>query len=318
MGQHLAAYTPLWAAAPELAEVERRFGTTIEYPSFGKGSDALTAVLGGSAEICNCLFPTGLRAAAQGQKLTYTANFFIGPGTVLVAAARHEAQRGTDLARFDGAAFGYSSEGGSDQRSLAAAIDHAGLDWSRQNGIAVGSIAGYLPALESGRVDLAMMDATSAAQAVRDGVGYVVLNTNDYDAFAPVGGAVPGSGLLFSDAFRDAHPELAQEIVTAVVAGLNRVRAEQDADAVYDVLPPEFHAANPDRDAFRAQWALIRPSFEAADGTIGAETLRDATARTFTDGAPPATDTEGFVDNEPVERAYADLGIPRPDAASRS
>lgn len=318
VGQYLTAFVPLWAATPELASVERTYDTTIEYTSFGKGPDALTAVLGGSAEICNCLFPTSLRAAAQGQSLTYTANIFLGPGTVLVAASRHEAERGTDLARFDGASFGYSSEGGGDQRSLAAAVEHAGLAWDQQRGIAVGSIAGYLPALESGRVDLAMMDATSAAQAVRDGVGYVVLNTNDHDSFAPIGGSVPGAGLLFSDSFRDEHPEIAQDIVAAVVSGLNRVRDEQDADTVYDLLPPDFHAANPDREAFRAQWALTRPSFEAADGSIGEATLRDATARTLPAGEQGPTTLDGFVDNAAVDQAYEDLGLTRPETPSRS
>ncbi|MCE0767796.1 ABC transporter substrate-binding protein [Pseudonocardia kujensis] len=317
IGQYLTVFAPIWAAEPELKAVEQKFGTTIEYSSFGKGSDALTAVLGGGAQICQCAFSTSLRAADGGQPVSMKANTYFGPGTVLVAATKFRAERGADVAKFDGATFGYTSEGGADQISLATVARKAGLNWERQKGVAVGSIAGYVPALQSGRVDLAMMDAGSAANAVRSGVGYVVLNTNDYDAYAPIGGAVPGGGLVFSEQFQKDYPELSQEIVSAVVSGLNKVRAQEDAGAAYDLLSQGYRDAHPDRAAFASEWQLVRPTFEATDGTLGPTTFAEAASTVLdTPDLPPTV--AGFVDNTLVEKAYSNLGIPRPSVPTAS
>ena len=161
-GAWITTFAPLWAAAPEMAAIEAKYGTTISYPGFSKGNDALTALLGGSATVCNCSFTTAMKAAVAMGDLSYVVNMNQGAGTVAVAAMRYQAERGTDLARFDGGTWGFTSAGSISETSLRAAAEHAGLDWARQEAVAVGGISAFGPALESGRVDIAMMDVASA------------------------------------------------------------------------------------------------------------------------------------------------------------
>ena len=316
VGSQLIPFAPLWAAAPEMAAIEQEYNTTITYPSFAKGQDAFTALQGGSADICNCGLIIAVKAAAARQPLDFVANMLVGPGTVAVGASRFEAERGRDLAAFDGATFGYTSEGSQSQASLAAAVEHAGLRWDDQNGVALGALAGFGPALESGRVDVAMMDVGTAAKSIRDGIGYPILNTNDYEAFRPIGGTVIGNGLVIPHEFRERHPELTQDLVNAVIAGLNRVRSETDAAAVYAMMPSTFQEAHPDQEAFAAEWALIQPAFLPTDGTVSAEAVRDTAKTVLTPAELSSPEVTGFVDNGLVDEAYRQLQIARPETGS--
>ncbi|WP_433502938.1 ABC transporter substrate-binding protein [Pseudonocardia halophobica] len=312
-GNWVTSYAPLWAAAPELAEIEKKYDTTITYPSFGKGNDALTAVLGGAAQICNCSYNTGLKAALAKDELRYVVNMFDGAGTVAIGAKKFEAERGTDLAKYDGGNWGYTSEGSLSQINLRAAAEHAGLDWANQKGIATGSIAASQPALQSGRVDIAMMDVASAAKSVHDGDGYPVLNSNDLTAFGPVTGTVIGNGLIMTKEFQDTYPALSQDLVTAVVAGLNRVRAETDPTKLLAMMPEGFQEAHADAAVFDVEWAFTQPSFLPTDGSTSEQAVKDTTAGgDFTEAELSSPAATSFVDNSMVDKAYQQLGIPRP------
>jgi NitT/TauT family transport system substrate-binding protein len=311
-GNWITSYAPLWAAAPQLAEIEKKYNTKITYPSFGKGTDAMTAVLGGSAQICDCSYNTGLKAALAKGKLRYVVNMFDGAGTVAVAAKKYEGERGTDLTKFNGGTWGYTSEGSLSQTNLKAAAEHAGMNWKDQKGIAVGSVSAFGPALQSGRVDIAMMDVASAAKSVQDGVGYPVLNSNDLSVFGPITGTIIGNGLVMTDEFRDKYPDLAQEIVTAVVAGANQVRTQTDPAALLAMMPAGFRQAHADNAAFAREWAFTQPSFLPTDGSTPEQAVRDTTTGQFSDAELASQKAKEFPDNSMVDKAYQQLKIARP------
>ncbi|WP_433502936.1 ABC transporter substrate-binding protein [Pseudonocardia halophobica] len=318
-GTWITTFAPLWAAAPEMAEIEKKYNTKISYPGFGKGNDALTAMLGGSAQICNCSFNTALKAALASDELHYVVNMNKGAGTVAIAAKRYEAERGTDLAKFDGGNWGYTSEGSISQVSLKEAAEHSGLDWAKQKGIALGAMNAFAPALQTGRIDIAMMDVASAAQAVKDGIGYPVLNTNDLSVFGPIGGTLIGNGLVMPEKFRQQYPELSQDLVNAVVAGLNRVRTVTDPAKVMQLMPQGFRDARSDPQLFAAEWAFTQPGFLSTDGSTTEQAVKDTTGGgdfSEADLAKPEAGT--FLDNSMVDKAYEQLGIPRPGVQTAS
>ncbi|OSY40814.1 MULTISPECIES: ABC transporter substrate-binding protein [Pseudonocardia] len=312
-GTWITTFAPLWAAAPEMAEIEQKYGTTISYPGFGKGNDALTAMLGGSAAVCNCSFNTALKAALAKDQLAYVVNINKGAGTVAVAATRFETERGTDIAAFDGGTWGFTSAGSISEISLRLAAEHAGIDWSVQDTIAVGGMSAFVPALQSGRVDIAMMDVASAAQAIEDGVGYPVLNTNDLSVFGPIGGTLLGNGLVLPEAFLNDYPELSQDLVNAVVTGLGRVRDVTDPDELLALMPPGFREARADSPTFAREWAFTRPAFLSTDGSSSDQEFRDTTAHgDFGEGELSSPRAGRFLDNSLVDQAYQQLGLPRP------
>ncbi|TDN71912.1 MULTISPECIES: ABC transporter substrate-binding protein [Pseudonocardia] len=315
VGNYITAYAPFWAGAPELAAIEERYATEIAYSSFGRGGDALTAVVGGGADVCICNFAQGLRGAVQDQPISYVSNFFIGPGTALIGAAAHEADRGTDLRAYDGGTFGYTQEGGASHLTLVATVEDRGMNWADQNGIAVGSITALVPALQSGRVDAAVMDVASAATSIRDGHGYLIHNSNDLPSSEAATGRILGNGLVMGREFRETYPELAQDLVDATIAGLDRVRAETDASVVHGLMPPEFQEAHPDPEAFAAEWELMQPAFLPTDGSTEPDALRDTTRDEFSAEDIAGPGAQSYIDNSLVDAAYSRLGIPRPSSS---
>ncbi|WP_433502949.1 ABC transporter substrate-binding protein [Pseudonocardia halophobica] len=311
---YLTIMAPLWAAQPEFDKVAQEFGTEISFQQFGKATDAQTALLSGGVQV-NTATSAGvsLQAALQDQAVVSTANMFTGGGIVLVGAKKYEAERGTNVAKYAGATWGYASEGSGSQRGSKAIVEHAGLSWADQKGVALGAIAAFEPALQSGRADIVAMDPTSAAKALTSGTGYVVFNSNDLDAYGPVVGPLLGNTVAVTDDFRKQYPELTQAVVTAYVQGLLKVRDAADVNAFYALMPPEFQQAHPNDALLAEDWALSKPAFLAADGSFSAEAIAATTkfAELTPEQAQSPLVTATF-DDSYVEAAYKELGVPRP------
>lgn len=312
-GGKLTIFAPLWAAEADLTQVAKKFHTSISYQPYGSGGDALTAQLGGSVNVGTGASATQvLKAAAQGKGLSYVANIFRGGGVVLVGAKTYESARGTDLSKYNGSKWGYTSEGSSSQVFMAAAADHAGATWDKQKHIALGSITAYEPALQSKRVDIVAMDPGSAAKSIKDGVGYAVLNTNVADQFGPVAGTVLDNGIVFSKDFRSKYPKLAQAIVTAFIKGLNRIRNITDPAQAYAALPADFQKEHPDRALFALEWQLSQPAFSQSNGTSPPKAVADTEKLALKPGDADKPAVKAVFDNALVLEAYKQLGLPAP------
>ena len=313
IGSYLTIFSPLWAAEPDLDAVAQKFHTKFSYQPFSKGGDALTALLGGSVQMAaGASAAQALKAAAQGKKLSYVANIFSGGGVVLVGAKKYESERGTDLAKYAGGSWGYTSEGSSSQLFMQASAEHAGLNWDKQKHVALGGVAAYEPSLQSGRADIVSMDSGAAAKSVQDGIGYVVLNTNDATQFDPIAGKVLDNGLIFTNSFRQKYPQLVEAIVTAFIKGLLKVRAVTDPNQAYDLLPATFQKAHPDKAQFAVEWQLSQPAFAQTDGSSSADAIANTSKISL---KPDQIDSEGvkqLYDNSLVDAAYKSLNVPRP------
>jgi NitT/TauT family transport system substrate-binding protein len=313
-GSYITIFSPLYAAQPELDKVAQQFNTKITFQSFGKGADALTALLGGSVQVnAGTSASDSLKAVVKNQKLVATANMFTGGGVVLVGAKKLEATNGTDITKFGGATWGYSSEGSSSQVYSATIAQHAGLTWADQKHVALGSVAAFAPALQTGRADIVAMDPTSAASAVASGVGYPVLNTNDAKAFEPIAGEILGNALTVTDSFRQQYPELVQAITNAYIQGLVKLRTVTDASSVYGSMPPGFQKAHPDNAQFANEWTFSQGAWAATDGSFTAGGI-PATVK-VAGLAPDQAQSPGvkaFFDNSYVDTAYKQLGVARP------
>jgi ABC-type nitrate/sulfonate/bicarbonate transport system substrate-binding protein len=316
-GDYLTIFAPFWAAEPELDAVADKFHTKFSYQPFGKGGDCLTALIGGSVEMSIGASPSNaLPAAAQGKSLSYVANIFSGGGVVLVGAKKYESERGTDVAKYAGGAWGYTAEGSTSQVFLQASAEHSGVAWDKQKRIALGGMAGFEPALQSGRVDIVAMDSGSAAKSVKDGVGYVVLNTNDAKEFDAIGGRVLLNGIIVTDAFRQKYPEFMQAVVTALIQGLLKVRDVTDAEKAYALMPEAFQRLHTDKAQFAVEWELSQPAFVQTDGSMSPSAIANTEKLALKPEQVGAAGVKSLFDNTLVDAAYKSLNVPRPTTPS--
>jgi hypothetical protein len=316
VGQYLAIYGSLWAATDGFNSVAQRFHTKISYSVYGSGGDALTALLGGSVQIAAGASATqGLEAAAAGKSLSYVANMFRGGGVVLVGAKKYEPSRGTDIAKYANATFGYTSEGSTSQVFSAAIVQHAGLSWANTKHLALGAITAFEPALATGRADIVAMDPDSAAKAVADGVGYPVLNTNVAASFTPVAGTILDNGLIVTPSFRQQYPALVQALVTAFVQGLLKVQNMTSPTTALTLMPSDFQAVHNDPKLFALSWGFSQPAFAQTDGSAPADAVAATEKLALTPAQLSKPQVKQFFDNSLVTAAYAQLKV-KPSAGA--
>lgn len=260
---------------------------TIKQDVYESGTLAFSAFAGGSDDFCICGATQTMTASEQGRDVVGVFNQYIGGAVVFVGAKKYEASHGTDLAKYNGTVWGYTAEGSVSQVFMARAADSAGIGWQNQQHLAVGAVSAYLPALQSGRVDLITMDASSAAQAIKAGLGYAVLNTNDPATVEPLWGKQLGLPIVTTKRYTEQNPQLTQDFVSAMRQGLVSVQQNAtDQAKVFDLMPKSFQDQN--KDTFPQIWSFVSKAFDSVDGTFTDQQIGDTQKFAVSTGVLPA------------------------------
>lgn len=183
---------------------------------------------------------------------------------------------------------------------------NAGLDWSHQHGIALGSATAAEPALASGRADLVSVDSRTAQQILDKGTGYVVLNTNDpADALFPY--QHTGNCIAATDGYLDSHLPEVEAVVRAELRGLRLVQQKaNDPEAMAGLLTKA-----PKLRWDPKEWRLVAPAFTQLSGSPDAATIADTktmAAKMF-DLKPNNDPAASSFTTEFVDSAYHALGV---------
>src|SRR3954468_2211339 len=141
--------------AKQLGEYDKA-GLAVELVDLKGGSDALKAVLGGSADVVSGYFDHCVNLAAKKQELQSFVVFDRYPGLVLVVSPKHmdEIKSIKDLA---GRKVGVTAPGSSTDFFLKFLLKKHGLDPSSASVIGVGLNATAVAAMEQGLVEAAVM-----------------------------------------------------------------------------------------------------------------------------------------------------------------
>jgi len=272
-GGELVIFAPILVAVGSKAFEKR--GIQAELQSFGGGVPSFAALVGGSTE-----FGLGgpgqvLAAASQGRDVVGMFNMFHGGAVVFMGPKKYEQSRGRDLKKYDGSTWAYTAEGATSQIFMTMAAQSAGLDWNKQGRLPAGGVDAFIPALESGRADLITMDMTSAAKAIKLGIGYPVLNTDDAAEVEHIWGRQLGLPLSTTRTFINKNPKVTQDVADAMREGLLLVQKyANDPATLYKLMPASFREANKEED-FRLQWELAKPAFANVDGTFSDKAIAD-------------------------------------------
>ena len=153
-GASCLCYLPTMLAK-QIGEYEKA-GVNVDVVEFKGGSEALKAVMGGSADVVSGYFDHCVNLAAKGQHLQSFVVYDRYPGFALVVSPKHAAEIKSikDLANKK---VGVSAPGSSTDFFLKYILKKNGVDPNSVGVIGVGLGASAIAAMEQGQVEAAIM-----------------------------------------------------------------------------------------------------------------------------------------------------------------
>jgi NitT/TauT family transport system substrate-binding protein len=225
--------------AQQLGEFEHA-GLAVELVDLKGGSDALRAVIGGSADVVSGYFDHCVNLAAKKQELVSFVVYDRYPGLVLVVSPKHagEIKSVKDLA---GKKVGVSAPGSSTDFFLKYLLKKNGLDPAGVSVIGVGLGATAVAAMEQGQIDAAVMldPSVTVLQGSHPDLLILADTRTQKDTLSVFGGEYPGGALYSTAAWVTSHDKEVQGLTTAILNTLKWIHGHSAEDIVAK-MPPEL------------------------------------------------------------------------------
>ena len=229
--------------AKQLGEYDKA-GLAVELVDLKGGSDALKAVLGGSADVVSGYFDHCVNLAAKKQELTSFVVYDRYPGLVLVVSPSHNADIKSikDLA---GKKVGVSAPGSSTDFFLKYLLKKNGIDPASASVIGVGLGATAVAAMQQGQIDAAgMLDpSVTVLQGSYPDLKILSDTRTQHDTLAVFGGEYPGGALYSTTAWVASHEKEVQALTNAIVNTLAWIHSHSPED-IMEKMPPELVGKN--------------------------------------------------------------------------
>lgn len=214
---------------------------TVNVMSYPGGSEAILGLASGRSQMNFQSFENALRARAQGRDITTIYNSQTTTGCVTVVHKKH-ADKIKTVKDTAGMRWGFSGFGASTHTVALRKVAKYGVPQNSIQWIPVGGMAGMVPAMREGRIDVLTGTATAAYTLVNDGVAYLLLDANDPKVVMDLYGyQYLGLGLLTSNAYTTANPYVTYKVVEAVHRASMALRAMKASD-VLAKLPPQYQS----------------------------------------------------------------------------
>jgi NitT/TauT family transport system substrate-binding protein len=225
--------------AKQLGEFDK-VGLTVDLVDLKGGSDALKAVLGGSADVVSGYFDHCVNLAAKKQELQAFVVYDRYPGLVLVVSPSHDGEIKSikDLA---GKKVGVSAPGSSTDFFLKYLLRKNGLDPASAAVIGVGIGATAVAAMEQGQIDAAVMldPSVTVLQGSHPDLHILSDTRTQKDTLAVFGGEYPGGALYSTAAWVASHEKDVQALTNAIISTLAWIHTHSPED-IMAKMPPEM------------------------------------------------------------------------------
>jgi NitT/TauT family transport system substrate-binding protein len=229
--------------AKQLGEFDKA-GLAVELVDLKGGSDALRAVLGGSADVVSGYFEHCVNLAARKQELQAFVVYDRYPGLVLVVSPAHtnEIKSIKDLA---GKKVGVSAPGSSTDFFLKHLLKKNGLDPASASVIGVGVGATSVAAMEQGQIDAAVMvdPSVTVLQGSHPDLRILSDTRTQKDTLEVFGGEYPGGALYSTTAWVAAHEKEVQALTNAILHTLAWIHSHSPEE-VMEKMPAELVGKN--------------------------------------------------------------------------
>ena len=305
-GKNLLYYLPLTIA--EQLGYFKAEGLEVKIVDFAGGSQALRAVVGGSADVVSGAFEHTINMQTKGQRLRAVVLMGRAPQIVLGINPKTMPNFKT-VADLKGKKIGVTAPGSSTNVMVNFVLAKAGLKPGDVSIIGVGAGNGAVAAMRSGQID-AMSNLDPVISLLTRSKDLLIISDTRIVAEADkvFGGPMPAACLYLPQSFIDKHPRTVQALVTAIVRANQWIQKAGPGDIIKTV--PESYLLG-DRavyiDAFLAAKGALSP-----DGLFpekGADTAYRALASIDPEIAKATLDLKAVYTDEFVKAALVRFPI---------
>ncbi len=214
-GKNLLYYLPLTIA--EQLGYFKAEGLDLKIVDFAGGSQALRALVGGSAEAVSGAFEHTVNMQSKGQRLRAVVLMGRAPQIVLGVNPKTMPNFKT-LADLKGKKIGVTAPGSSTHVMTNFVLAKTGLKPGDVSIIGVGAGAGAVAAMRAGQIDaLANLDPVISLLSRSNDLKIVSDTRIVAEADKVFGGPMPAACLYLTQSFIDKNPRTVQALVTAIV-----------------------------------------------------------------------------------------------------
>jgi NitT/TauT family transport system substrate-binding protein len=244
--------------AKQLGEYDKA-GVEVELIDFKGGSQALQAVIGGSADVVSGYYDHCVNLAAKGQNLQSFVVYDRYPGMILaVSPEATDIKSVKDLA---GKAVGVSAPGSSTDFFLKYLLAKNGMDPNGTSVVGIGLAATAVAAMEHGKVQAAVMldpAATLLQNKFKDKFRILADVRTQKDTLDIFGGEYPGGSLYTRADWIQKNEATVQKLTNAVIATLKWIHSHTPEE-IMAKMPADL--IGPDKDLYLAALKNTLPMF---------------------------------------------------------
>jgi NitT/TauT family transport system substrate-binding protein len=294
--------------AEQLGEYKKA-GVEIELVDFKGGSQALTAVIGGSADVVSGYYDHCVNLAARNQNLQAFVVYDRYPGMVLGVSPKHvnEINSVKDLA---GKKVGVSAPGSSTDFFLKFLLAKNGVAPDSAAVIGIGLVATAVAAMEQGTVDAAvMLDPTPTLLQGKFSTLKILSDTRTQtDTLSVFGGEYPGGALYTRGDWIAKHEKETQALTNAILATLKWIHSHTPEE-IMAKMPEDL--VGPDKALYLAALKNTIPMYSTTGrmDPKGAQAVLSVFSQSSPDVAKAKIDLSKTYTNRFVEQAAQKLGV---------
>jgi NitT/TauT family transport system substrate-binding protein len=282
----------------------QKYGLEAELINFKGGSVALTAVLGGSADVVSGYYDHCVNLKAKNKDMKSIVVYDQFPGLVLVVSpkATEKVKSIQDLA---GKKVGVSAPGSSTDFFLKYILRKNGVDPNKVAVIGVGLDDTAVAAQEQGQVDAAVMldPAVTLLQGKYKDLRILADTRSEKDTLAVFGGKYPGGSIYATTDWIAKHPKESQALADAIVDTLRWIHTHSPQE-IMEKMPKDV--VGPNRELYLAALKNAM-SMYSKDGRMdpkGAQAVLEVFSQSVPEIAKAKVDLSTTYTNEFVDKAH--------------
>ena len=289
----------------------KKAGLAVEIVDFKGGSQSLTAVLGGSADVVSGYFDHCVNLAAKNQPLEAFVVYDRYPGFALVVSPKHTGAISSikDLA---GKKVGVSAPGSSTDFFLKYTLSKNGVDPGSVGVVGIGLGGTAVAAMEQGSVEAAIMldPSVTLLQGKNKDLKILSDTRTQKDTLAVFGGEYPGGALYTKSGWIAAHPTETQALTNAIVATLKWIHSHT-AEEIMAKMPDNLVGA--DKALYLAALKNTIPMYSTTGRTDpkGAQAVLAVFSQSVPEIAKANIDLSKTYTNKFVDQAHQKMGMNR-------
>ncbi len=306
-GAECLCYLPTMLA--EALGEYKKAGVDVEMVKFKGGSDALKAVIGGSADVVSGYFDHCVNLAAKNQALEAFVVYDRYPGFALVVSPKHagEVKAVKDL---KDKKVGVSAPGSSTDFFLKYILAKNGVDPNSVGVVGIGLGATAVAAMEQGTVDAAIMldPAVTLLQGKNKDLRILTDTRTQKDTLDVFKGEYPGGALYTRSEWIAKHPNETQGLTNAIVSTLKWIHSHTPEEVVAK-MPAEL--VGPDKALYTAALKNTIPMYSTTGrmDPKGAQAVLAVFSQSVPEIAKANIDLSKTYTNKFVDQALQKLGM---------